>query len=80
MVKIRILQIQGAIQCLRRQEEVGRWSKKYSFLSTIRVKVVYVEVGRRSKKDQILSTYTLNGPLVEKSLKKDFSNLLVSTF
>ena len=28
-----------------RQEEVGGWSKKYSFLSTFRVKIVYVEVG-----------------------------------
>ena len=46
----------GVIQCLRRQEKVGRWSKKCSFLSTFRVKVVYVEVGRWSKKDQILST------------------------
>ena len=38
--------IQGAIQCLRGQEEVGRWFQKCSFLSTFRVKIVYVEVGR----------------------------------
>ena len=41
----------GAIQCLRRQEEVGRWSKRCSFLSKFRVKIVYIEVGRWSKKD-----------------------------
>ena len=27
-------------------EEVGRWSKNCSFLSTFSVKIVYVEVGR----------------------------------
>ena len=43
------------IQCLRRQEEVGSWSKKCPVLSTFRVKIVYVEVGRWSKMDQILS-------------------------
>ena len=46
----------GGIQCLRRREEVGRCSKMCSFLSTFRVKFVYVEVGRWSKMDQILST------------------------
>ena len=29
----------GAIQCLRRQEEVGRWSKKCSFLSIFRARL-----------------------------------------
>ena len=45
-----------AIQCLRGQEEVGRWFQKYSFLTKFRVKIVHVEVGRWSKKDHILST------------------------
>ena len=46
----------GAIQCLRRHEEVGKWFQKGSFLSTFKVEIVYVEVGRWSNKDQILST------------------------
>ena len=43
-------------------KEVGRWSQNCPFLSTFRVKIVYLEVGRWSKMDQILSTYTLNDP------------------
>ena len=46
------LQAYGVIQCLRRQEEVGRWFPKCSILSMFRVKIVYLEIGRCSKKDQ----------------------------
>ena len=44
------------VHVLRQVEVVGRGFQKCSFLSTFRVKIVYVEVGRWSKQDQILST------------------------
>ena len=57
----------GAIQCLRRQEVVGRRSKKCSFLSTFRAKIVYVEVGRWSKKEPNFVQVEIEWPLASRS-------------
>ena len=50
---------------LFRYEETGRWSKKWSFLSPFRIRIVHVEVGRWSKKCKIVSTLSLNDTLCE---------------